>query len=250
MLWVLDLDGVVWLAGTPIPGSAPAVTKLRSSGQRVAFVTNNSTPPLDEHVKRLEHVGVEAHRSELVTSAQAAAASLPPESRAAYIGGDGIREALESRGVKVVGVNDRPDAILVGRTKELDFQQLSDAATAIREGARFVATNGDATFPTPHGLEPGAGALIAFLQVASGRQAETAGKPGQHMADLLKSRFGEVGIVVGDRPDTDGLFARRLDARFALVLSGVTSEADLPVEPSPDLIKPNLEAVVHSELDG
>jgi 4-nitrophenyl phosphatase len=250
MLWVLDLDGVIWLAGTPIPGSPAAVEQLRAGGQRVAFVTNNSTPVVDEHVAKLAHAGVEAESSEVVTSAQAAAAALTDGCRAAYIGGEGIREALTSAGVIIVGIDENPEAILVGRTKQLDFEQLSKVASAVRKGARFIATNNDATFPTPHGLEPGAGALVAFLETASGQHAETAGKPGKHMADLLRSRFGDAGIVVGDRPDTDGLFAKRLGARFALVLSGVTAEADLPVEPAPDLTEENLEAVVRSELGG
>jgi len=248
MLWVLDLDGVVWLAGDPIPGSASAVKRLRSAGRQVAFVTNNSTPPLAEHIARLARAGVEAQEGEVVTSAQAAAAALPTGSRAAYIGGPGIAEALEVRNVAVVRPDETPDAVVVGRTTDLSFDELSEAASAIRSGARFIATNTDATFPTPQGLEPGAGALVAFLEAASGENAETAGKPGKQMAELLKARFGEVGVVVGDRPDTDGLFARRLGARFALVLSGVTAESDLPVDPQPDLIEKDLDRVVRSEL--
>ena len=250
MLWVLDLDGVIWLAGTPIDGSADAVSTLRDAGERLAFVTNNSTPRLDEHVARLAHAGVEARPEELVTSAQAAAAALPPGSTAAYVGGEGVEEALGERGIEVVDPRSTPQAIVVGRTMDLDFMRLSDAASAIRRGSRFLATNTDATFPTPDGLEPGAGALVAFLETASGHRAETAGKPGKHMADLLKGRFGNVDIVVGDRPDTDGLFAKRLGARFALVLSGVTAESDLPVEPAPDLVEKNLRSVVRSQCPG
>jgi glycerol 3-phosphatase-2 len=248
MLWVLDLDGVVWLAGTPIPGSASAIDRLRSSGERVAFVTNNSTPLLAEHMARLAHAGVDARPDELVSSAQAAASIVRAGSRAVCVGGEGLREALEHRGVSLVRPDERPDAVVVGRTMELDFHALSDAASAIRSGAKFIATNTDATFPTPHGLEPGAGAMVAFLEVASGQRAETAGKPGKPMAELIKERFGEVDVVVGDRPDTDGLFARRLGAQFALVLSGVTGQSDLPVDPAPDLVEKDLDAVVRSRL--
>lgn len=248
MLWVLDLDGVVWLAGTPIPGSARSIERLRAAGERIAFVTNNSTPLLDEHVARLAHAGVEAHPDELVSSAQAAASLLDPSSTATCVGGPGLREALEQRGVSLVRADQHPDAVVVGRTLDLDFQALSDAASAVRSGAKFIAANTDATFPTPHGLEPGAGALVAFLEVASGQKADTAGKPGKPMAELLKARFGEAGMVVGDRPDTDGLFARRLGAEFALVLSGVTSASDLPVDPAPDLVEKDLEGVVRKRL--
>jgi 4-nitrophenyl phosphatase len=248
MLWVLDLDGVVWLAGTPIPGSARSIERLRAAGERIAFVTNNSTPLLDEHVARLAHAGVEAHPDELVSSAQAAASLLDPSSTATCVGGPGLREALEQRGVSLVRAYQHPDAVVVGRTLDLDFQALSHAASAVRSGAKFIAANTDATFPTPHGLEPGAGALVAFLEVASGQKADTAGKPGKPMAELLKARFGEAGMVVGDRPDTDGLFARRLGAEFALVLSGVTSASDLPVDPAPDLVEKDLEGVVRKRL--
>ncbi|HMC40381.1 MAG TPA: HAD hydrolase-like protein, partial [Acidimicrobiales bacterium] len=119
---------------------------------------------------------------------------------------------------------------------------------AIRDGARFVATNTDATFPTPDGPEPGAGALVAYLQVGSGRTAEVAGKPEAAMAELVRARFGVPDVVVGDRAETDGAFAERLGAPFVLVLSGVTKEEDLPVTPTPALVAPDLQAAVEAFL--
>ena len=248
MLWVLDLDGVIWLAGTAIPGAHEAVRRLHAAGETVAFVTNNSGPTLSEYTARLHGAGIELDEGELVTSAQAAASLLAPGSRAAVVGGPGLTEALEARGVAVVPAHDHPAAVVVGRSLELDFGQLAAAAGAIRDGARFLATNTDATFPTGHGLEPGAGALVAYLEVGSGRKPEVAGKPHQAAADLLRERFGPAGLVVGDRPDTDGSFARLIGARFALVLSGVTRAGDLPVSPTPALVEPDLAAVVAAQL--
>lgn len=248
MLWVLDLDGVVWLAGSAIEGSAEAVGMIRNAGEQVAFVTNNSTPNLARYVRMLAAAGVEVEEGELVTSAQAAASMLPEGSRVACVGGDGLAEALAQRNVEAVETDSAPDAVVVGRTLTLDFTELAGAASAIREGARFIATNSDATFPTPHGLEPGAGALVAYLEVASGVEAERAGKPEAPMADLLLARFGEPGLVVGDRPDTDGLFAHRLGVDFVLVMSGVTSESDLPVDPTPALVAKDLRQVVSERL--
>jgi HAD superfamily hydrolase (TIGR01450 family) len=248
MLWVLDLDGVVWLAGSAIEGSAEAVERLRGAGERIAFVSNNSTPNLARYVRMLAGAGLEVREDELLTSAQAAASMLPEGSRAVCVGGDGLAEALARRKVETVDADSEPDAVVVGRTATLDFAELSAAARAIRAGARFIATNTDATFPTPHGLEPGAGALVAFLEVASGVKAEPAGKPAAAMADLLVARFGQAGVVVGDRPDTDGRFAERLGVDFLLVLSGVTAEADLPVEPAPALIAKNLAEMVSERL--
>jgi glycerol 3-phosphatase-2 len=248
MLWVIDLDGVVWLAGTAIPGAAEAVARLHDAGESVAFVTNNSGPTLADYVGRLERVGIGVDPGELVTSAQAAASLLAPGSRASVVGGPGVTEALESRGVVVVPAAEHPAAVVVGRSLSLDFDALTAATKAIRAGARFIATNTDATFPTPDGLEPGAGALVAYLEVASGTKAEVAGKPCQGAADLLRDRFGAPGLVVGDRPDTDGKFAQLLGAPFALVLSGVTKPSDLPVSPQPSTIEADLAAVVASRL--
>jgi 4-nitrophenyl phosphatase len=250
MLWVFDLDGVVWLAGQAIPGSPEAIEKLRAEGERVAFVTNNSGPTVADYLDQLERAGVAVTADELVTSAQAAASLLGAGSRVAYLGGPGVREAVEQAGVKIVDAADGPEAVVVGRTLELDFAALAAAATAIRQGARFIATNTDSTFPTPHGLEPGAGALVAYLEVGSGRKAEAAGKPEAPIADLVRTRFGQPGIVVGDRPSTDGLFAVRLSARFALVMTGVTKPADLPVKPAPDIVADDLQAVVRQHLAG
>ena len=101
MLWVLDLDGVVWLGGTPIPGAQEAVRRLHHAGEKVAFVTNNSGPTLSEYVARLGQAGIEAEPDELLTSAQAAASLLEPGSRAAVVGGPGVNEALAVRGVTV-----------------------------------------------------------------------------------------------------------------------------------------------------
>ncbi|MDQ6784608.1 MAG: HAD-IIA family hydrolase [Actinomycetota bacterium] len=248
MLWVIDLDGVIWLGGEPIDGAAAAVERIRGAGDRVAFVTNNSGPTCAENVAMLAAAGVEADEAELVTSAQAGASLFAPGARVAVVGEDGILEALADRGVSVVGPAEDPAGVIVGRALDLEYDRLAAAAAAIRGGARFVATNTDSTFPTPSGLLPGAGALVAYLATASGVAPEVAGKPHPPVADLVRSRFGAVDIMVGDRPDTDGLFAATIAARFALVLSGVTSRADLPIDPVPDVIGADLAEVADQLL--
>ena len=276
MTWALDLDGVVWLAGRAIPGSAEAVRALRGAGQRVVFLTNNSGPLVRGHLEALAGIGIDAEVADLVTSAQAAASMLLPGSRVMVIGDAGVNEALGERGIEVVppggpqvvapggpgavppvprpiGEVARhpgpvPDAVVVGRTVSLDYGALSAAATAIRAGARFIATNTDDTFPTGEGLLPGAGALVAFVAAAAGREPEVAGKPGKPMAELVRARYGRLDVVAGDRPSTDGLFAKEVGARFGLVLSGVTRADDLPVEPAPDLVGPDLARLVEDYL--
>ena len=96
-------------------------------------------------------------------------------------------------------------------------------------------------------LLPGGGALLAAVAYAAGAEPEVAGKPHQPLADLVAERLGKVDVVVGDRPSTDGLLAKRLDARFALVLSGVTDEDQLPGDPTPDEVADNLAALVAGE---
>ncbi|HUA96614.1 MAG TPA: HAD family hydrolase, partial [Acidimicrobiales bacterium] len=146
--WVVDLDGVVWLTDQPVPGSADAVAALRRVGVRVLFVTNNSQPTLAELVGRLDRVGIEASADDLVTSGQAAATLLAPGARALVLGGGGVVESLTARGVEVVELPP-VDAVVVGWTRQFDFDRLAAAATAVRAGATLVGTNDDPTFPTP-----------------------------------------------------------------------------------------------------
>lgn len=250
MAWVLDVDGVVWLAGTPIPGAPEAVRRLRQAGEQVVFLSNNSGPTIAEYTARLRAAGVEAAADDLVTSAQAAASMLAPGDRAAVVGAEGIHEALGARGVRVVAsdARPRPDAVVVGRSTVLDYDELAAAATAIRDGARFVATNTDPTYPTGDGPLPGAGAVVAFVATTAGRSPEVAGKPHRPVADLVRARFGVPRVMIGDRPDTDGAFAEAIGAPFALVMSGSTRPADLPVTPAPDLVAADLAEAVEALL--
>ncbi len=249
MAWVLDLDGVVWLAGGAIPGSADAIGKLRRAGEQVLFLTNNSGPTLGELVKMLGGTGVEASSDDLVTSGQAAASLLAPGSTAAVVGAAGIREALAARRVKVVGASERPDSVVVGRSVTLDYDELAAAATAIRHGARFVATNTDPTYPTPEGPLPGAGAVVAFVAKAAGHDPEVAGKPHAAVAELVKGRAGVPKVMVGDRADTDGAFAVAVGAPFALVLSGSTGPDEIPDDPKPAMVGADLAEIVDRMLD-
>ena len=244
MNWVLDLDGVVWLAETPIPGAAEAVRRLQASGATVVFVTNNSNPTRAEYEGKLERHGIDA-RGAVVTSAMAAAALVAPRERVLVFGGPGVVEALEQRGAVVI-VDGRPDVVVVGFHREFDYERMRIASTAVRAGARLVATNDDATYPTADGLIPGAGAILAGIERASGVRAVVAGKPYQPMADTVRVHLQEgEGTVVGDRPDTDGRFARTLGYRFALVLTGVVTAGEVAlVDPVPDDVAPDLATLV------
>ena len=146
------------------------------------------------------------------------------------------------------------DVVVVGAYAVWDRSRIALAADAIRSGARFLATNSDATFPAsgtagPRIL-PGNGSLIAALTAATDVVAEVAGKPHDAMAQVLLQQFGGIDVVVGDKAETDGELAVRLGARFALVLSGVTGESDLPVAPSPSYVGANLAELVGLNVFG
>lgn len=226
-LVVCDLDGVVWLAGEPISGAAEGVAALRGAGFRVLFATNNSGPLLTEHEAALGAIGIPA-AGDVVTSAQAAARLVAPGEIVACCSGPGVVEAVEQRGAHAVDVRaaTHADVVVVGLTRDFDYRALERASTLVREGARFVATNTDATYPTPEGEQPGGGALVAAVATAAGRQPEVAGKPHRAMAELVRAVApgapAASTVMVGDRLATDGRFAATLGCRFALVRSGVT----------------------------
>ena len=226
-----DLDGVIWRGDDPIAGSAGAVEQLRAAGLRVGFLSNNSSLPVGQVVAKLARCGVHAESSEVITSALAAAALLASDlaagSAVLTCAGPGVTEALETVGLRPVGTPPAA-AVVVGFHRSFDFDELDRASQAVRAGARFVATNLDATYPIPGGLLPGAGSIVAAIATASGATPEVAGKPSRPMAELVRRQFGPRGVVVGDRPTTDGAMADVLGWPFALVLSGVTNRVAPP----------------------
>jgi len=226
-LWVVDLDGVVWLAGTPIGPVGASIDALRAAGARVVFATNNSAPTPTELVERLHRAGVGATEADVVSSAHAAASLVAPGSTALVLGEEGVRRALADRGVEL-RTEGPVDAVVVGWCRTFDFDILATVSDAVRRGAVLIGTNEDPVHPTPGGLVPGTGALLAAVATASRVRPVVAGKPHDALVALIRARFG-VGttggptLVVGDQPSTDGRLAARLGVPFALVDSGVTA---------------------------
>jgi HAD superfamily hydrolase (TIGR01450 family) len=244
---VCDLDGVVWLARRPIPGAARAIARLRDGGWRVLFVTNNSYPRPSEVEAWLDDIGVPA-AGDVRTSAMAAGRLLARGERVLALAGPGVQDAVMASGADLV---DGPpaDAVVVGFHQNFDYAGLRRASTAVRTGARLIGTNDDATYPTPDGPIPGGGAILAAVATASGAEPTIAGKPHEPMVELVRADVDDEGdvVVVGDRASTDGLFARAMKARFALVLSGVTTSA-AAVDPRPDLVADDLAGVADQLL--
>jgi 4-nitrophenyl phosphatase len=249
MAWILDLDGVLWLSDDPIPGSADAVARLRHAGQRVLFLTNNSGPRVGYLADKLTDAGVPAEPGEIVTSAQAAASLVEPGSTVLVCAGEGVEEALQERGVRTVE-RGPADAVVVGFHRHFDYDRLNAAFNAVHNGARLIGTNDDPTYPTPEGPVPGGGSLLAAVATAAGVEPVVAGKPHDAMRNVLRDRLGDDvddAVLVGDRPSTDGVMARRLGLPFALVLSGVTAEESTG-DDAADMVAPDLAALVDREL--
>ncbi len=233
-----DLDGVIWLAHQPIPGSVEAVSALQAAGIEVLFVTNNSTTPPAAVEEILGSIGIEGAGA-VIGSAEAAASLLAPGERVLVCGERGIREAVDRVGAEWLDANAPGDhylsqiadcdTVVVGLDRQFSYQTLDRVSATIRRGARFIATNDDATYPTPHGVIPGAGSLLAAVIAAAGVSPVLAGKPHQPMADLVLRRTSSVPeqiVMVGDRLSTDGMFARTLGCAFAWVRTGVPGDVE------------------------
>lgn len=231
-----DIDGVVWLLHEPIAGSVDAIARLRDAGHRVIFVTNNSYSTVREQEEALASIGISAV-GDVITSSQAAGSLLKAGENVLMGGGPGVREAIESSGAIVVGESDTDkslsthdiDTVVVGYHSTFDYKGLTRLSAAVRNGARLIATNDDATYPTPKGLIPGGGSILAAVATASGVTPTIAGKPHEAMANLVRTVSGVEDLssawMIGDRSSTDGLFARRVGCRFAHVMSGVVRES-------------------------
>lgn len=227
MTLVCDLDGVVYRGQEAIPGARDAIERIRAAGMGVIFATNNSSrTPKQVAAKLADIVGIDVAPDEIVTSAEAALTLIPVDvNRCLVVGEAGITAAIEKSGRTIT--SEDPECVVVGISRGFDYQALDRASRAIRDGALFIATNVDPTYPKPTGLHLGAGAIVAAVSVASGVTPLVAGKPEQPMRDLIKSRGVGQAWVVGDRLDTDiEMAAREKSWRSVLVYTGVTSEAD------------------------
>jgi glycerol-1-phosphatase len=259
-LLLVDLDGVLYLGDQPIEGAAATLGVVREHHVAVAFVTNNAARTPDAVASQLRQMGVAAVTDEVVTSAMAAArllaGDLDPGAAVLVVGGDGVRQALLASGLRpVAGAADEPVAVVQGWSPEVGWPMLAEAAVAIRAGARWVATNLDATLPSPRGPLPGNGSMVAALATALGRRPEVVGKPEPALFETARALHrGRHPLVVGDRLDTDIGGARAAGLPGLLVLTGVSSPADLLTagpDQRPDYVGRDLGAltVTHPAVD-
>lgn len=241
---VCDIDGVLLLGGDPIPGAGPALNELRDMGLRILLATNNATRTPIQTAERIQRLtGFAPDPDCVVTSTIAAIRMLGPGDQPVLAAAEpGMAETLLTAGVAVTDDPAAARTVLVGLNRSFTYDLLREAATAVINGARLIATNTDPTFPTPAGPEPGAGALVAAIERASGTVAEVAGKPHPPMQEAVADRVGAGPVwMVGDRPDTDLAFAAAAGWIPVLVLSGVTADpGEVPPELAADLVIPSI----------
>jgi glycerol-1-phosphatase len=252
---LLDLDGVVYVGADAVPGVPDALRAARAGGMRLGFVTNNASRTPQEVAGHLTELGVDAAADDVITSSQAAATVvaglLGHGARVLPVGGPGVAAALTDAGLTVgERAEDRPAAVVQGYGREVGWSQLAEAVVAVRAGARHVATNADATIPSPRGPLPGNGAMVKVVREVTGQEPLIAGKPDPAMhAECVRRTRARRPLVVGDRLDTDIEGARRAGADSLLVLSGITDPGALlaagPVH-RPDLLAHDASGLLRS----
>jgi len=229
---IVDMDGVLWRGDQPARGLQEFFAFLQERGIRFVLATNNASKRPDQYVEKLTRMGVEVPLECILTSAYATAAYLSarePEGTSVYvIGREGLRAALTEQGFTLTEKGAR--YVVVGWDPDLTWRKLARATLLIRAGAGFIGTNPDVTFPSEEGLVPGNGAQLAALQAATDVTPLVIGKPEPWLYREAMRRMEatpETTAVVGDRLDTDIAGGVRMGLFTILVLSGITTRADL-----------------------
>jgi phosphoglycolate/pyridoxal phosphate phosphatase family enzyme len=233
--YAFDLDGTVYLGDSLLPGAVETVARIRGTGRRVVFVTNNPLHSAEEYARNLREHGIEATAPDVVTATDALVSYLTsayPRARLLIIGERPLRDSLTAAGFVLADQPSAADVVVVSFDRTFDYAKLCAAYRAVRlHGAHLVATNPDPFCPTPEGGLPDCAAMLAAVEACTGATAEAiVGKPSGHMAAAVLGRLGvdaSGAAMVGDRLATDIVMARSAGMTGVLVLTGATSPSDL-----------------------
>lgn len=249
---LFDMDGVVYVGSKVLPGVQEMFEYLERTGRKWLCVTNNASKTPAQFVEKLADMGIRARPEQILGSAEAAASWLAeqvqrhgwPKGKVIIVGQDGLKTALKQHQFELTTVPSEAAYAIAGINFELTYEELAGVALAIRNGARFIGTNSDPSYPSERGLLPGAGSILALLATATGVQPTVIGKPNRGMYDQAIGRVGanadEV-MMVGDRYDTDISGALTIGMMTTGVLTGVSSRHDFESAPKPPhLIASNL----------
>ena len=240
---IFDMDGVLYRGSMLMPYAKETLERLRRAGWQVFFATNNSTATRDEYVQRLSTLGLGGDAEHIVTSAYATAhylERLDPKPRDVYVvGANGLREEIRASGISVrdpsalpglepgVALPPPADTVVVGLDLQVTYAKIAEAQRCVLTGALFVCSNRDRAYPVEGRLLPGAGTIVAAIEVATGTTAICIGKPEPFLFEEVLRRAGERGkvVVIGDSTDYDMVAAHRVGAVGVLILTGLTEES-------------------------
>lgn len=247
---LIDMDGVLYRGQTGLPGGPELLSFLKEHGIRYLLVTNNSTLTPAEFVQRLGGMGLKVTEEEIMTSGVATAIYLttvaPRGTKVNVVGEPALLEELSKRGF-IIGGRDAK-YVVCGWDKGISFEKLKVACLAIRDGATFIGTNSDKTYPLEKDIIPGAGSILASLIAATGVEPIVVGKPEPIMIEQSLRTLGarpEETAILGDRLDTDVLGGYRAGIGTIMVLTGIsTAEEARAYQYPPDLIVEDLPALI------
>lgn len=256
---IIDMDGVLWRGDEPLPGLAALFEHLYERKIPFVLATNNSMKAPADYVAKLANFGVAGvDPANIITSGIVAVdylkANYAPDTPVHVLGGDGLKSLITAAGYPLHYLSETPAPVVVaGLDTRVTYDKLKRAALQIRAGAAFIGTNDDMTIPTPEGLAPGAGSLLALLSAATQREPTLMGKPNPAMFEaalrILGTPPGRT-IMIGDRLDTDIFGAARVGIRTALVLTGVSTRAEAESGAvKPDAIYEDLPELITSWLE-
>lgn len=249
---LFDMDGVIYVGNRPLPGVQAMLDYLDSTGRRWLCITNNASNTSQMFADKLAKMAIKAQPINILGSAEATAAWLgeqaPAKGKVIMLGMEGLRTALLNEGFTLVTDPAEAEFAVAGINFHLTYEDVANVALAIRNGARFVGTNIDPTYPAERGQIPGTGSIIAMLKAATDVEPEIVGKPYPGMYELAMHRLSAeptTTLMVGDRYETDIAGATKLGLVTAGVLTGISSQADFEAgNPPPDLILGGMEALL------
>lgn len=250
---VIDMDGVLWRGNTFLPGYEAFFEFIQDRAMPFVLATNNASKTPQQYIDRLAKGGITVQRHHVMSSALATAAylekQLSPGAKLYVIGEDGLREAVDEAGfIRVKDASEPAEAVVVGLDTQLSYDKLKQATLLIRRGAKFVATNGDLTFPVENGFVPGTGSILAALKASTEVDPTVIGKPAAFMFDVSVEKMGcdhQQTVMLGDRLETDILGAKNAGIKTILVTSGVDNQDSVRQKGiEPDAIFSGIEELV------
>jgi 4-nitrophenyl phosphatase len=226
--FLIDLDGTVYRGSEKIDEAVTFVKELEKRKLPYLFVTNNSTKRPDQVAEHLREMDVPATAEHVFTTSMATATYISEQkkqARVCMVGEEGLKFALEEEGHKIV--DEDADFVVMGLDRSITYEKLTKAALNVRQGATFIATNGDVALPTERGLLPGAGSLISVVSVSTGVSPKFIGKPESIIVEQALDVIGltkEETIMIGDNYHTDILAGIRAGMDTLMVYTGVSTK--------------------------